>query len=101
MDYSNLFSNNLPPDVESPEGIRAQTKYIFSVTNAVPETIATQGLSDGLQAAMSKEGLDLAGYPPPQGQLRNGGKIHPHSFEDSGQALPYPVEGEGAYRPPL
>jgi DNA-binding transcriptional MocR family regulator len=70
VDYASLFSRNLPRAVATPDGAGAQVKYIFSVTNAVPEVIDA---SEYLQAIRS--GLDaggpqsLAGYPPAGGHV--------------------------------
>ena len=67
MNYKKLFSRNLPMTVDMPAGLAAATKYVFSVTYAVPDTLPTEGLSDAMRDAMQREGLDLAPYPPPQG----------------------------------
>ena len=69
MNYDKLFSSNLPPPVDMPAGLRAPTKYVFSVTYADPHSFAGQGLSDALRDAMDREGVDLAPYPPPQGHV--------------------------------
>lgn len=67
MDYMKLFARTLPTPVDMPAGMMATTKYIFSVTYTDPETLPYEGLSRGLAEAMSREGRDLAMYPPPQG----------------------------------
>ena len=67
MKYQKLFSRNLSVTVEMPAGQAAETKYVFSVTYAVPDTLPTEGLSNAMRDAMQREGLDLAPYPPPQG----------------------------------
>ena len=67
MDYQRLLSGSLPIPVEMPPGLGADTKYVFSVTNADPHSVPFDGLSDALKTAMSREGPDLAKYPPGQG----------------------------------
>ena len=67
MDYKNLFSENLPAAVETPAGLTADTRYVFSVTYADPDTVPYEGLSDAMRVAMEREGRDLAKYPPSQG----------------------------------
>ena len=67
MDYSRLFTSNLPAEVDSPAGLRAQVKYIFSVTNACPEGIDVELYADAARDALRREGKSLAGYPPPLG----------------------------------
>ena len=69
MDYTHLFSSNLPAPIAMPEGRRAEAKYVFSVTYADPETLPHEGLADAMQTAMQREWRDLAPYPPPQGHL--------------------------------
>ena len=70
VDYSALFSSNLPRAVAMPPGADAAVKYTFSITNAVPEVI---GFDEYLAAA--RAGLDaggpnsLAAYPPPGGHI--------------------------------
>ena len=63
MDYQRLLSGSLPIPVEMPPGLGADTKYVFSVTNADPHSVPFDGLSDALKTAMSREGPDLAKYP--------------------------------------
>ena len=67
IDYATLFSARTPADVDSPAGLAAKTKYVFSVTNADPHSLAAEGLSTALQAAIAQEGTDLGPYPPPLG----------------------------------
>ena len=68
VDYASLFSRNLPRSVASPEGSSAQVKYIFSITNAVPEVINAQEYLAAIQAGLETGGPGtLAGYPPPTG----------------------------------
>jgi 2-aminoadipate transaminase len=69
MDYQKLFSNSLPAPVSTHSGLTADTKYVFSVTYADPQTVPYEGLSDAIREAMRREGPDLAKYPPPQGHL--------------------------------
>ena len=67
MDYTKLFSRNLPAPIESHPGLAADAKYVFSVTYSDPDTLPYDGLADAMRAAMRREGRDLALYPPPQG----------------------------------
>ena len=69
MDYTGLFSTHLPADVESPDGLRASVKYIFSVTNADPVTLPAEGFTDAVRDAMQRESATLAPYPPPMGHV--------------------------------
>ena len=62
-----MFTSNPPAEVDSPAGLRAQVKYIFSVTNASPEGIDVEFYADAARDALRREGKSLAGYPPPQG----------------------------------
>lgn len=67
MDYNSLLSRNRPAEVDTPAGLRADTKYIFSVTNAVPEFIDVEKYSTAIRDVVLREGKDLAPYPPPSG----------------------------------
>ena len=68
VDYASLFSNNLPRSVSTPEGSNAQVKYIFSITNAVPEVINAQNYLEAIRAGLESGGPNsLAAYPPPTG----------------------------------
>ena len=67
MNYDRLFSSHLPAFVDMPAGLLAQTRYVFSVTYADPDTLPSQGFSDAVREAMRREGRDLAAYPPLQG----------------------------------
>ena len=67
MDYDNLFSRNLPAEVDGPLGLGDDTRYVFSVTYTDLDTMPMQGFVDSLSAIMPREGADLAKYPPPQG----------------------------------
>lgn len=69
MDYSDLFTRNLPAEVESPPGQAEDTKYIFSVTYTDRDTMPVQGFVDALADIMPREGVELAKYPPPQGHV--------------------------------
>ncbi|MQG75847.1 MAG: PLP-dependent aminotransferase family protein [SAR202 cluster bacterium] len=67
MDYKSLLSHNRPAEVDVPAGLKADTKYIFSVTNAVPEFIDVEKYSTAARDVVLREGKDLAPYPPPNG----------------------------------
>lgn len=69
MDYEALFSSNVGAEFEMPPGLKAPTKYVFSVTYADPSSLSTRWLSEAMQEAVSREGIDLAPYPPPQGHV--------------------------------
>lgn len=43
-----------------PAGLQAKTKYIFSVTNAVPEFIDVEKYSAAARDIIMREGKDLA-----------------------------------------
>ena len=44
MDYDNLFSRNLPAEVDGPPGLGDDTRYVFSVTYTDLDTMPIQGL---------------------------------------------------------
>ena len=68
VDYASLFSNNLPRSVSMPEGSNDRVKYIFSITNAVPEVISARKYLDAIGAGLESGGPEsLAAYPPPTG----------------------------------
>jgi aspartate aminotransferase len=68
VDYASLFSNKLPRSVSMPDGSSAQVKYIFSITNAVPEVINAQNYLAAIRAGLESGGPNaLAAYPPPTG----------------------------------
>ncbi len=67
MDYKSLLSHNRPAEVDVPAGLKADAKYIFSVTNAVPEFIDVEKYSVAARDVVLREGKDLAPYPPPNG----------------------------------
>ena len=67
MNYESLFSRDMPAEVESHPGLQADTKYVFSVTYADPDTLPYDGLVDAVREAMRSDGRSLATYPPPQG----------------------------------
>ena len=69
MDYEKLLSGSIPAPVEMPPGLAADVKYVFSVTNADPHSAPFVGMADALRDAMSREGPDIAKYPPPQGHV--------------------------------
>ena len=70
VDYARLFSRNLPRAVATPEGASAQVKYIFSITNAVPEVIDASEYLSAIRAGLDADGAaSLAGYPPPGGHV--------------------------------
>ena len=67
MNYTELLSKRRPAEVDMPAGLQAEAKYIFSVTNTVPEFIDVEKYSSAVGDVMRREGKDLAGYPPPLG----------------------------------
>ena len=70
VDYAALFSRNLPRAVASPPGSDAQTKYIFSVTNAIPEVIASDEYLTAIRSGLDSGGPNsLAAYPPTGGHV--------------------------------
>ncbi len=70
VDYAALFSRNLPRAVASPPGASAQTGYIFSVTNAVPEVIDSDEYLTAIRAGLESGGPNsLAAYPPTGGHV--------------------------------
>ncbi len=69
MDYTDLFTKNLPAEVAGPPGQAEDTKYVFSVTYTDRDTMPVQGFVDALADIMPREGVELAKYPPPQGHV--------------------------------
>jgi 2-aminoadipate transaminase len=69
MNYSKLFSRNLPEPVEMPAGLTAEAKYVFSVTYADPDVFSADKFADSVRDSLRDESRDLAMYPPPQGHL--------------------------------
>jgi len=69
VNYNSLYSKNVPANVETHAGLMAQTKYVFSVTNADPSTLALDGLADAMRIAMRNEGDQLGPYPPQLGHV--------------------------------
>ena len=70
VDYAALFSRNLPRAVASPPGSDAQVKYVFSITNAVPEVINFNEYLAAIRAGLDAGGPNsLAAYPPTGGHL--------------------------------
>lgn len=63
MDYTTVFSKNLPAAVEMPAGLRADASHIFSVTNAVPQAIDAELYAEAISNALAREAQSLAGYP--------------------------------------
>ena len=70
VDYASLFSRSLPRAVASPAGADVPVKYIFSVTNAVPEVIDSAEYLTAIRAGLETGGpQSLAGYPPAGGHV--------------------------------
>ena len=69
VDYARLFSRNLPRAVAMPEGADAAVKYVFSITNAVPDAIDAAAYLAAIRSGLERDGggAALAGYPPPGG----------------------------------
>ena len=68
VDYAALFSRALPRAVAMPEGADAAVKYVFSITNAVPEVIAGDKYLAAIRAGLAAGGPNsLAAYPPAGG----------------------------------
>lgn len=68
VDYAALFSRNMPRAVAMPAGADAPAKYLFSITNAVPEVIDFKAYLAAVGAGLESGGPNaLAGYPPPGG----------------------------------
>ena len=70
VDYASLFSRSLPRAVASPAGSDVPVKYIFSVTNAVPEVIDSDEYLTAIRAGLETGGPQaLAAYPPAGGHV--------------------------------
>ena len=71
VDYANLFSRNLPRAVAMPAGADASVKYVFSITNAVPDALDAAAYLAAIRAGLERDGggAALAGYPPAGGHL--------------------------------
>ena len=70
VDYAALFSRNLPRAVASPEGADVPVRYIFSITNAVPEVLNFTEYLSAIRAGLDAGGPNsLAAYPPNGGHL--------------------------------
>lgn len=69
MDYSNLFTKNMPAEVEGPPGQAEDTRFTFSVTYTDRDTMPVDGFVNALADIMPREGVELAKYPPPQGHV--------------------------------
>ena len=63
MNYADLFSRNLPAEVDGPPGLGEDTRYVFSVTYTDLDTMPVEGFVDALADIMPREGTDLAKYP--------------------------------------
>ena len=63
MNYDELFSNRMPAPVKTHPGLQADTKYVFSVTYANPQTLPADGFVDALRVAMRTQADDLAKVP--------------------------------------
>ena len=70
VDYAALFSSNLPRSVATPPGADAAVKYLFSITNAVPEVVDGDEYLAAIRTGLEANGAaSLAGYPPPGGHV--------------------------------
>lgn len=70
VDYAALFSHTLPRAVATPDGANVPVKYIFSVTNAVPEVIDSDEYLTAIRAGLDAGGAQsLAAYPPAGGHV--------------------------------
>ena len=70
VDYASLFSGNLPRSVATPPGASDTVKYIFSITNAVPEVVDADEYLAAIRTGLEVNGAaSLAGYPPPGGHV--------------------------------
>ena len=70
VDYASLFSSNLPRSVATPPGAGDAVKYIFSITNAVPEVVDADEYLAAIRTGLETNGAaSLAGYPPPGGHV--------------------------------
>ena len=70
VDYAALFSRTIPRAVATPDGANVPVKYIFSVTNAVPEVIDSDEYLAAIRAGLETGGPhSLAAYPPAGGHV--------------------------------
>ena len=67
MNYDKLTSKNIPLKVDMPTGLKAEAKYVFSVTYTDPHSLNTSAMWEGMKDIMDKNGDVLAPYPDPQG----------------------------------
>jgi 2-aminoadipate transaminase len=67
MDYTNLFSRNIPAPMDFPAALMKPARYVFSVTYTDPDTLPAEEMWEEMREAMRREGRDLALYPLPQG----------------------------------
>ncbi len=69
MDYTNLFTKNMPAEVSSPPGQTEDARYTFSVTYSDRDMLPARELAESLGEIVEREGNDLAMYPPSQGHV--------------------------------
>ena len=67
MDYSKNLSSNGPVDVSTHPGLKADVKYIFSVTNTVPDCIDPIEYSKAATRAIHNNSVSFGPYPPALG----------------------------------
>ncbi|HAE33840.1 MAG: PLP-dependent aminotransferase family protein [SAR202 cluster bacterium] len=69
LNFNELISSSLPPDIEMPSGLREDVEYIFSVTYTDPDAMDVAEFAKAAGRAVEKEGRDLSTYPPQLGHL--------------------------------
>ena len=69
LNFNELISRSLPPDIEMPSGLKEDVEYIFSVTYTDPDAMDVSEFSKAAGRAVEREGRDLSTYPPPLGHL--------------------------------
>jgi 2-aminoadipate transaminase len=69
VDYTDLFTKNMPAEVVGPPGQAEDTRFTFSVTYTDRDTMPVEGFVDALADIMPREGVELAKYPPSQGHV--------------------------------
>tara|TARA_A100001037_G_scaffold306488_1_gene351954 strand:- start:2227 stop:3399 length:1173 start_codon:yes stop_codon:yes gene_type:complete len=67
MDYAKNLSSNGPVDVLTHPALKADVKYIFSVTNTVPECIDPKEYSKAATKAIHNNSVSFGPYPPALG----------------------------------
>jgi len=67
MDYSKKLSSNGPIDVLTHPALKADVKYIFSVTNTVPDCIDPVEYSKAATKAIHNNSVSFGPYPPALG----------------------------------